>query len=204
MSATTVFQSFENEWLGKWVDYDKEYGYQCVDLIKQYMHECYGLTPGTWGDAIKYWTNTAPAILTKFAKEATSVAQAGDVVVFWGLPGNSAGHIGIATGNENGLQVEVLEQDGHTGTGAQVPGNQIRTRYIDRSRVAGILRPVASTHNETVKPVTWNVRSAPSTAGAILGIVRGGQVFNTTVVAGNWRQINYGGHVGYVGPAAWS
>lgn len=34
------YKEFCNKWVGKCVDYDKAYKYQCVDLIKQYADEC--------------------------------------------------------------------------------------------------------------------------------------------------------------------
>ena len=135
--------NFKNFWLGKVVDYDRVYGYQCVDLIKQYLNQNFGLAPGAWGNAIDYWTNTNGSILTKFDKVAGSDARTGDIVVFKGLAGNPYGHIGIATQNADGTNVTVLEQNGSTGNGAGKGGDAIRTRAIARSRVAGLLRPKA-------------------------------------------------------------
>lgn len=37
------YLAFKENRLGKAVDYDRCYGYQCVDLIKQYMDECLGM-----------------------------------------------------------------------------------------------------------------------------------------------------------------
>lgn len=37
------YKEFVERWLGKRVDYDKAYWYQCVDLIKQYADECLGM-----------------------------------------------------------------------------------------------------------------------------------------------------------------
>lgn len=210
MNPATIFTAFKNQWIDQWIDYDGVDGYQCVDLIKQYVHQCYGLSPGSWGNAINYWTNTAPALLAQFSKVAGSAAQEGDIVVFNGLPGNSAGHIAIATGNINASQVEVLEEDGHTGTGTKVDGNQVRTRYIDRSRAAGLLRPhstapaPAPSHNETIKAGTWNVRTAPSVSASVEGIAKGGQVYSTSVIADGWRQITFNGKTGFVGPLGWA
>ena len=34
------YKEFVEKWLGKRIDYDWAYGYQCVDLIKQYLDEC--------------------------------------------------------------------------------------------------------------------------------------------------------------------
>lgn len=135
------FQSFKSQWIGSRVDYDKVYGFQCVDLIKQYLDQEFGLKPGAWGDAINYWDNTNQAILEKFDKHQDSYVQEGDIVVFKGINGNKAGHIGVATGQYNNDAVEVLEQNGSTGSGDGKGGNVIRTRFIARSRVAGRLQP---------------------------------------------------------------
>ena len=35
-----AYNDFKQKRLGKRIDYDKSYGYQCVDLIKQYLDEC--------------------------------------------------------------------------------------------------------------------------------------------------------------------
>ena len=37
------YKTFKEKWLWKRIDYDKSYGYQCVDLIKQYADEVLGL-----------------------------------------------------------------------------------------------------------------------------------------------------------------
>lgn len=138
------YQTFKNKWLGKATDYDGVYGYQCVDLIKRYLAEEFGLKPGAWGDAVDYWNKTNSGVLTKFNKVNGSDAKQGDIVVLKGLNGNPYGHIGIATGGINGKQVEILEQNGSSGNGKGQGGDKIRTRYVDRSRVAGLLRPKSS------------------------------------------------------------
>lgn len=136
------FNSFEAEWLGRIIDYDHVYGYQCVDLILQYIYECYGIPSGVSGNAIDYWTNPSAPLLTKFSRVGGSDVAKGDIVVFNGLPGNPDGHIGISTGNINATGVEILEQNGQDGNGSGQGGDVIRTRYVDRSRVAGLLRPM--------------------------------------------------------------
>lgn len=37
--TTRPYKQFKEKWLGKRIDYDKSYWYQCVDLIKQYADE---------------------------------------------------------------------------------------------------------------------------------------------------------------------
>lgn len=144
--------SFVAEWLGKRVadptlinvGIPTSQQYQCVSLIKQYLREDYGIEAGYWGNAIDYWTQTNSELLTRFSRVEGSEAHRGDVVVIKTL-GHSdftePGHIGIATGNITVDLVEILEQNGATGTGDGLGGNAIRTRFIDRSRVAGLLRP---------------------------------------------------------------
>src|SRR4051812_9334782 len=111
------FTQFMQKWLGHVIDYDHVFKYQCVDLILEYAYECYGVSGGVSGNAIDYWVRTgnngfnAP-LLTKFDKAATSDAHQGDIVVLNGLAGNPFGHIGIATGNINDGEVEILEQNG--------------------------------------------------------------------------------------------
>jgi hypothetical protein len=140
------FTQFKNEWLGKRVDYDRQYNWQCVDLIRQYIYECYQI-PGGGGvpSAISYWTTTPADILSKFYKIESSEAQQGDIVMLrtLGRPDYSGdGHIGIATGNIDASNLEILEQNGSTGNGSGEGGDAIRTRYVPRTRVAGLLRPI--------------------------------------------------------------
>ena len=142
-----TFTEFKNKWLGKRVDYDKTDFFQCVDLVKQYLYEVFGIKPGSWGNAIKYWTNTAPELLKKFDKIKTTVPKSGDIVVLHPVdnkPEHSAGHIGIGTGKSTSTTVEILEQNGSTGSGSGTGGNTIRTRFVPKSRIAGVLRRKAT------------------------------------------------------------
>src|SRR5688572_21616536 len=85
------------------IDYDGVYGVQCVDLIKFYLRDRFGLSPGAWGDAIKYYTNPVAQITAKFdvirnnPADKNQVPKAGDIIVWSGsTPGTGgAGHIAI-------------------------------------------------------------------------------------------------------------
>lgn len=94
------YDSFVAKYNGKPVEYDGAYLYQCVDLVKQYLHDCFGINPGTWGNASNYYTNPNPTLLgrfTKIANGATNVPSKGDIVVYSSAtPGSGgAGHIEI-------------------------------------------------------------------------------------------------------------
>jgi surface antigen len=147
--------------------------YQCVSLVKQYLRECFTIEAGAWGNAIDYWTGTNPVLLTCFSRLQTSDTQTGDIVIFKTKDRTDYagfGHIGIATGFTTSTSVEVLEQNGSTGGGTGTGPDAIRTRYIDRSRIAGLLRPIpvvnpvrfyepdVSGHREmltTKQPTSW-------------------------------------------------
>lgn len=143
-----TYKQFESKWLGRRVDIDKVFDYQCVDLVKQYMLEVYGMPNGAYGNAIDYWTKPVRQVLEKFYKVQTTHARQGDVVILYGTSGNVYGHIGIATGAANATHIEILEQNGATGNGSGVGGDAIRKRYIPRTRVPGILRPKVTERKE--------------------------------------------------------
>jgi hypothetical protein len=131
---------FKDRWIGKRTDIDGAYRYQCVDLIRQYMHDELGLTGrGAWGNAIDYWTKTNQNVLNKFVKVAGTDAKRGDIVVFNGLSGNPYGHIGIIDANDTS-RVLILEQNGSTGNGSGTGEDAIRLRWVSKLRIAGLLR----------------------------------------------------------------
>jgi len=89
------YQQFKAAYTGRRVDYDHVYAYQCVDLILQYIKDCYGIANGVWGNAIDYWNRPSSRLLTKFSIVSGSNAQQGDIVILYGNSGNPYGHIGI-------------------------------------------------------------------------------------------------------------
>ncbi len=141
-----TFQQFLVKWTnpaGQRIDYDHVYAYQCVDLILQYIYECYGIT-GVRGNAIDYWNIPSANLMQKFRKTPGTDVAAGDIVVLNGLSGNPYGHIGIATGNQNATQLEIMEQNGGTGNGSGTGIDAIHTRWVYKNRMAGILRPAVA------------------------------------------------------------
>jgi len=167
-----TYTEFKNAWNNRRVDYDNVYGYQCVDLILQYVKECYGLQTGVSGNAIDYWYRTSPALLGQFNK-VTGNAQQGDIVVLFGQNGNPYGHIGIAD-RQDGSGIWLLEQNA-LGNGDGVGRNAIGVyRAISPSRVAGILRPKSAqpvpSGSGTAKAIRQAyVRTSPSTSAPLGG-----------------------------------
>lgn len=135
-----AYAEFKQEWNGRRVDYDHVYSYQCVDLILQYVKECYGLPTGVTGNAIDYWTHTSPTLLAKFDHLFTKNCQQGDIVVLYGLAGNPYGHIGICD-SQDATNVKLLEQNA-TGSADGLGRSAIGVwRDIPKTRIAGVLRP---------------------------------------------------------------
>lgn len=143
-----TFGKFESKWLGKRVDYDKVFGYQCVDLIKQYVDEVHSIRSGAWGNAIDYWRSPHPTLLTIFKKVAGTDALRGDIVIIKPISNNPYGHIGIATGQSDKTSVQILEENGGASTGTGLGSDAIRRRFVPRSSIAGLLR---SKENEEMK-----------------------------------------------------
>ena len=50
-----TFDSFVKRFIGKAVDYDGVSGVQCVDLVKLYLYNVFGIRAGAWGNARDYW-----------------------------------------------------------------------------------------------------------------------------------------------------
>lgn len=151
------YLEFKNKWIGKRVDFDGVYSYQCIDLIKQYLSECYGIKAGAWGNAVDYWYGTNPAILVKFDRLSTSSARRGDIVIFKGINGNPYGHIGICDSDAGLIYVPTLEQNGSTGNGSGIGGDAIRVRSIPRWRVLGVLRQKVAIPPKTQMPSVGQV-----------------------------------------------
>lgn len=153
-----TYSQFEQEWLGKKVDvdhYPKEAPYQCADLVKQYLIECFGIPNGAYGNAIYYWTNTNPAVLAAFDRVEGADARQGDIVILKATAVLTVGHIALGTGVTGGGQTEILEQNGATGNGLGEGGDAIRKRSINQNRVAGLLRPKGE-HVDAVKEAMGN------------------------------------------------
>lgn len=203
-----MYQNFKNEWSGRRVDYDGVYNYQCVDLILQYVKECFGIPSGVSGNAIDYWYRTSTPLFAKFDKIQTNDCHQGDIVILSGLNGNPYGHIGICD-SQTGTTVRLLEQNGAGGTngvGKDAIGDY---RDIPKSRVIGVLRPKGSAPAPSGGTATVirqaYVRIAPNLGAALGGskVLNPGEWFGYSgkvqgqTVAGNniWYHSNRGNFV---------
>ncbi len=96
-----TYKEFEEKYLGKAVDFDGMAGVQCVDLVDQYLKDCFGIE-GVWCSGAKDLYNnfsSYPALVKAFDRVPNTpnlIVREGDIVI-WG--GGSWGHTGIGTGH---------------------------------------------------------------------------------------------------------
>ena len=84
-----TFDSFVKRFIGKAVDYDGVSGVQCVDLVKLYLYNVFGIRAGAWGNARDYWLdfNSHKIMKENFTKIKNTpefVPQKGDILVWSG------------------------------------------------------------------------------------------------------------------------
>lgn len=149
--GTMHFSEFVNTYLGKSTDWDGAYGTQCVDLIKAYLYECFGIKAGSWGNAKYYWLNfnLHSALKNNFNRIAYTKGmqfKAGDIVV-WnaGIGSSGCGHIAIATGEYNSSGFYTYDQNWN--------GKNMKKVKHSYSCVYGVLRPKDQSKTEA-KPIT--------------------------------------------------
>ena len=137
-----TYDEFEKKYIGKAVDYDGVAGVQCVDLVDQYLDNCFGIT-GVWCDGAKDLYNnfeTYPALVKAFDRIPNTrdlIVQKGDIVI-WG--GGSWGHTGIGNGEGNKDWFVTLEEN----TLGRHEPTQLVKHHFDNdiaNPCLGVLRP---------------------------------------------------------------
>lgn len=146
-----TFKEFVSKFLGKKTDYDKYAGAQCVDLIKVYLKECFGIYVGSWGNAVDYFKRfddpswEGYEIMNKnfvrIKNSATFKPIEGDIVVYGERfsKNHDYGHIGIDSG-ESTLNTVVMYDQNATGNHDAMKKSSY-FGYITRNCL-GVLRPI--------------------------------------------------------------
>lgn len=137
-----TYDEFEKKYIGKAVDYDGVAGVQCVDLVDQYLDNCFGIT-GIWCDGAEDLYNnyeTYPALVKAFDRVPNTrdlVIQKGDIVI-WG--GGSWGHTGIGNGEGDKDWFVTLEENT---LGQHEPTQLVKHRFDNdiANPCLGVLRP---------------------------------------------------------------
>ena len=129
--------------VGRGMNLDKVYGYQCVDVVNDYGNTLFGNWQTTVGrgNAKDKW-NIMPTKYWEKIKNDTSksnqIPQRGDVIVWNGWTANPVGHIAVVeSADKSG--VNVIQQDGVTNTR---PTHRARLPYVLGGKLPiGWLRP---------------------------------------------------------------
>ena len=120
-------------WIGKIVDYDKAYGYQCVDLARQHAKDMWNPIGTFWGSALTGWLTGKPFIGTKWERvvnTVTAVPKEWDIVFLNKTPSNPYGHVAVAGEGCTGSKLVLIEQNAGTGNGDGKNGNKVTLREI--------------------------------------------------------------------------
>jgi len=90
-----TFDTFITKWNGKGVDYDGWYGYQCMDLYRQYVKEVVVAKQSSPVRGAKdVWNNYNQVAFERISNQPTNFPQKGDIVI-WGVGVGQYGHIAI-------------------------------------------------------------------------------------------------------------
>lgn len=100
---------------GKKVDWDKAYGYQCVDLFRQYCKDVFDVPQLPAVEGAKDLINNPGKLKVTHGSYAP-----GDVLVYDGTPSNPYGHVCILVGLLDSDTFIVFEQNGFEQTGAKL------------------------------------------------------------------------------------
>jgi hypothetical protein len=132
-----TYQAFKNEWNGRCVDYDHVNGYQCVDLILEFMYQCGNVASGISGNAIDYADKPSAAFVNATVKVTDGSKQPGDIIVLGGTSTSPLGHIALRDTNVD----QMLEQNGYDGNGSGLGKDAIGVYgAIPYNRVVAVYR----------------------------------------------------------------
>ena len=151
-----TYDEFQKKYLGAAVDFDGVAGVQCVDLVDQYLKDCFGIT-GVWCNGAKdLYNNFAsyPALVAAFDRVPNTpelVVQKGDIII-WG--GGSWGHTGIGTGEGNVDWFMSLEENTF---GRHEPTQIVKHWFANdiSNPCLGVLRPKKAAEPKALDTDIW-------------------------------------------------
>ena len=106
---------------GKRTDYDKAYGFQCVDLVRSYAQSI-GHPIGTFsGSAKNGWFTGSPFKNTMWLRTAYTtlpvIPPTGSIIFFDASPANPYGHVAIVAQGTTATSLVIEEQNAGSGNG---------------------------------------------------------------------------------------
>lgn len=143
VKSNTKLDSWMNKNVGKYHDYDKAYGTQCVDLLRYYLqYQGRGQvgSMGGSGGAKELWGAARGAEMSKMGyKRINKNGQTtkGDIAVFGGALGSGYGHVGVVV-KDNGDGTIMLMNSNSSTVGNGKATNIVR---ISKNGLSGYWRP---------------------------------------------------------------
>lgn len=135
ITKASEIKSFFEANIGKSFDYDGVSGIQCVDLIKKYLNDVFGIKAGSWGNAKEYfksYSKRAPLVenFERIKNTPEFIPCFGDICVFDG----EYGHVSICTGVD-GTTSKFQSIDLNYGS------KKVKTVVHNYTNFLGVLRP---------------------------------------------------------------
>lgn len=144
--AHATIEDWLSKAVGRPMDPDGAYGYQCVDLVDQYAQDIFGIR---WQDSVggvggarelldrvpdEYWVR-----IDNNPNDPNLIPQRGDVVVWDGDETNEFGHTAVVLGADTS-GMNVVQQNGNTNW---LPSHTAWLQYyqVGTGSIAGWLRP---------------------------------------------------------------
>lgn len=94
MAATLSIDAFALKWVGKSVDWDGHYGYQCTDLMREWIENIKGKQlPGLSDGAKHGYKRADPKYWTKIPYTGKNKPRGGDILFY---DNSDLGHVAIA------------------------------------------------------------------------------------------------------------
>lgn len=170
--STSKFDLFVANHLGKAMDYDGVPTYdkvQCVDLIKFYLDEVFGIIPGAWGNAHAYYDNyesnsALKAAFTRIANTPSFVPQKGDIGIYGTtLNSEACGHVCVCTGEGDTTYFYAYDQNWTSKACTKIRHNYNHFLGVLRPKNQTVFSSTTTTSTTTKTSTTVTTESAKST-----------------------------------------
>jgi hypothetical protein len=134
-----TLEEFVNKYNGKVVDFDGQYGAQCVDLARQYFKDVWNLPkqPESVNGAVDFYFKHENRLIQREYCDCVAYYDtftpppSGAVVIFREVKDNPCGHIAICI-KADSSSITVLEQDGVYNLNALKEKRPQKPAYITR------------------------------------------------------------------------
>ena len=174
--------------IGKGIDFDGQYGYQCADLSVDYMYYITDKKVRMWGNAKDLINNDFKGLATVYKNTPSFLAKKGDVFVMGANRGGGYGHTGIVVSATLNT-ITVIEQNwlGGGATFSEVTTKRTHTYDTEMWFIRPKFKSEPKPKKSTSKKNTWNW-SGKFTAKKNIKVRKSPSLYNekNVVEKGSW------------------